>query len=89
MEVNIKDISHMFCEFWEKSQGLNFDQQKQRWEKSCQEPNKKIFEHFEFLFKMSDKDYKIDDNLEKCFQEYEKLYEKIKSLTNISEDIRR
>ncbi|MCM1989998.1 DUF2268 domain-containing putative Zn-dependent protease [Oceanirhabdus seepicola] len=87
MEVNIKDISYMFCEFWEKGQGMNFDQQKQLWKELYQEPNKEIFQHFEFLFKMSDKNYNIDDNLEKCFQEYEKSYEKIKSLTNISDNI--
>lgn len=81
MVVNIRDISETFCTFWEKAQKLNFEEQKLMWKQLYEEPNKDIFEHFDYIFKLSNKNYSIDNDLEECFKRYHVHYDNIKALS--------
>lgn len=83
MLIHIRDISEMFCDFWEKSNGHNFEEQKLMWKNLYELPNKDIFSHFDYIFKLSNKNYSLDDELEECFKKYTIHYDKIKIFSDI------
>ncbi|MBU3129878.1 DUF2268 domain-containing putative Zn-dependent protease [Clostridium tagluense] len=85
MIVNIRDISNMFCNFWEKAHILNFEEQKLMWKQLYETPNKDIFEHFDCIFKLSNKNYSMDNDLKECFKRYPGHYDNIKVLSNVIE----
>lgn len=88
MNINIRDISSTFCSFWEEAHILNFQEQKLMWKQLYEIPNKDIFNHLDYIFKLSDKNYSIDKDLEKCFQRYSSYYDNIKVISNvINQDI--
>lgn len=83
MIIKIRDISNMFCTFWENAHMLNFEEQKLLWKQLYEAPNKDIFEHFDCIFKLSNKNYSIDNDLKECFEKYPVQYDDIKLLSNI------
>lgn len=85
MLIQIKDISKMFCEFWEKSSRLNFEERKLMWNQLYEHPNVDIFSHLDYIYKMIDKNYSIESYLEKSFEKYELYYDKIKTLSGVIE----
>jgi uncharacterized protein YjaZ len=83
MLVKIRDISNMFCTFWENAHILSFEEQKLLWKQLYEAPNKDIFDHFDFIFKLSDNNYSIDNDLKECFKKYPGQYNNIKVLSNV------
>lgn len=83
MLVNIKDISGMFCEFWEKAEKLSLKEKKFLWKQIYEVPNKDIFGHLEYIFKLGIKDYDIDNSLEECFERYAPIYGNIKVFSEV------
>jgi len=85
MLINIKDISNLFCEFWEKSSGLNFEEKKFMWYQLYEHPNDEIFSHLDSIYKKVYKNYSIDNYLGKSFEKYELEYDRIKTLSSVIE----
>lgn len=77
MLIHIRDISGMFCDFWEKSNGLNFEEKRLMWKDFHELPNKDIFSYLESI-----KNYSIDE-LEECFKKYAIHYDKITIFSDI------
>lgn len=62
---------------------LNFQEQKLMWKQLYEIPNKDIFNHLDYIFKLGDKNYSIDRNLQKCFQRYSSCYDNIKVINKV------
>lgn len=73
----------MFCTFWGNAYMLNFEEQKLLWKQLYEAPNKDIFDHFDYIFKLSNKNYSIDNDLKECFKKYPGQYDNIRVLSNV------
>jgi len=85
MLINIKDISKMFCEFWEKSSKFDLHERKIMWEQLYKYPNNDIFSHLDTIYNIVYKNYSIYNYLEESFKKYELHYDRIKTLSGVIE----
>lgn len=88
MEVKITNLADDFIKFWEIAKDKSLDEKKVLWKSEYEEKHREIFEHFVWLFRLWEKTYNIEDELDKNFQIYEKVYNNIVDLKDIDKQIK-
>lgn len=86
LKLYIKNISKVFCDFWNRAQELEIQEQKLLWEQIYEEPNKDIFDCLSVILSEGDSVFSFDNKLEECLNIYNRCFGSIKEVNRIIDE---